>query len=130
MFPMRFMLPGCLVVLLLGSLAAAPVADIAGKWTADTFMSASGDSTPVPTTFTFAVNGDTLSGNVSSSAGTFDIQDGKIDGNSLTFTIQVTGGAPFKMFYDGRLTDKGHDFIVKVEGRDRSDHFVATRSSR
>ena len=127
---MRFLLPGFLVVLLVGSLGASPGTDIAGEWTAETFMSASGDSTPVPTTFTFAINGEHLTGAVSSSAGTFDIQSGKIDGDSLTFTIQVTGGTTFKMFYDGRLTDEGVDFIVKVEGRDRSDHFIAKRLDR
>ena len=116
-----------LTILLVGSLAATPAADISGKWAAETFMSASGDSTPMPTTFTFAVEGDTVTGKVSSSAGDFDIQDGKIDGNSITFTIQVSGGTTFKMYYDGRVVDEGLDFIVKVEGRDRSDHFVATR---
>ena len=124
---MRFYLTGFLAALVVSSLIAAPAADITGKWTAETFMSASGDSTPMPTTFTFAVSGDSLTGTVSSAAGTFDIEDGKIDGDAITFTIQVTGGSPFKMFYDGRVVDEGLDFIVKVEGRDRSDHFVAKR---
>jgi hypothetical protein len=29
--------------------------------------------------------------------------------------------------YDGRITEEGIDFIAKIEGGERSDHFLAKR---
>ena len=125
---MRFLTFECLILLLAGSLAAAATIDITGKWTAQTLMGPSGSETPVPTTFTFKVDGAKLTGTVQSPRGTFEIVDGKVGGESITFSVLVvTSSARFKMLYDGRITADGIDFISKIEGGDRSDHFLARR---
>jgi hypothetical protein len=118
-----------LIFLLVASLAAAPPADITGKWTAETLMAHGGAEQAIPTTFTFQVEGAKLTGSVESPRGKYEIQDGKVDGDAVTFSIVVTPGNS-KMLYDGRIEDAGIDFITKIIGSDRSDHFLAERSSQ
>jgi hypothetical protein len=125
---MKFMTFGRLILLVVmaGALTASPTTDISGKWTAETFMEAGGASLPVPTTFTFKVDGGKLTGSMKSSSGTFEIEDGKVEGDITTFSIVINGA---KMLYDGKISEEGIDFIVRVYDRDRSDQFVATRVS-
>jgi hypothetical protein len=107
-------------------MAAAPATDISGQWTAQTLMGPSGSEQAIPTTFTFTVQGGKLAGTVETSRGKYEIRDGKVDGNTVTFSILVTGGN-FKLLYDGRITEEGIDFIAKIEGGERSDNFLAKR---
>jgi hypothetical protein len=125
---MKFLAVEVLMFLLVASLAAAPPTDINGTWTADTLMAHGGAEQAIPTKFTFKVEGEKLTGTVESPRGKYEIQDGKINGDAVTFNIVVTPGN-FKMMYDGRITDEGIDFIAKIEGGERSDHFVAERST-
>ena len=90
-------------------------------------MSSSGADTPVQTTFLLKREGDKLTGTVSSVRGGYEIVDGKVDGDSVVFSIVVTGDTSFKILYDGRVTTEGIGFITTFEGRDRSDHFIAKR---
>jgi hypothetical protein len=125
--PLRLITLECLILLLALSLAAAPATDVTGQWTAQTIMGPSGAETPLPTTFTFKVEGAKLTGTVQSPRGTFEILDGKIEGDAMKFSILVTGGAKIKILYDGKVTADGIDFISHYEGSDRSDHFLAKR---
>ena len=88
-------------------------------------MGAGGSESPVETTFTFQVTGDKLTGTVSSSHGEFEIQDGKVDGDSITFSLVVPGA---KILYDGEVVEEGVDFLASFEGRGpyRSLHRQAT----
>ena len=124
---MRLITLECVVLLLAVSLAAAPTSDVTGQWTAQTIMGPSGAESPLPTTFTFKVEGGKLTGTVQSPRGTFEILDGKIEGDAMKFSILVTGGAKIKILYDGKVTADGIDFISHYEGSDRSDHFLAKR---
>lgn len=117
-----------LAFLLIVSLAAAPSTDISGTWTAETMMAHGGATQATPTTFTFKVEGDKLTGTVKGPEGEYEIKDGKIDGRTVTFNITVTPGNA-KMMYDGRIDDDGIDFITKFEGGERSDQFLAERAS-
>jgi hypothetical protein len=90
-------------------------------------MGPSGAETPLPTTFTFRVEGGKLTGTVTSPRGTFEIQDGNIEGDSIKFSILITAGAKIKILYDGKVTADGIDFLSHYEGSDRSDHFLAKR---
>jgi hypothetical protein len=119
---------GCLILLLAASLAAAPTTDISGKWGGRTFMAPSGSETPLPITLTFKVEGDKLTGALSSPRGNYEIIEGKIGGDSVTFSALVgAGNNRLKMLFDGRITADGIDFISKFAGGDRSDHFIAKR---
>jgi len=113
----------CLLILTIGDLAAA---DISGTWAADTLMGAGGAQQPVPTIFTFKVEGATLTGTVASPAGEFEIHDGKVDGDSILFSVDAAGAA---ISYDGLVKEEGIDFIARFVGRDRSNHFLATKSA-
>ena len=124
---MRLITLECVILLLAVSLAAAPTTDITGQWTAQTIMGPSGAETPLPTTFTFKVEGGKLTGTVQNSRGTFEILDGNIEGDSMKFSILVTAGGKIKILYDGKVTADGIDFISHYEGSDRSDHFLAKR---
>ena len=87
-------------------------------------MAAGGGDSPVEATFTFKAAGDKLTGAVSSSRGEYEIQDGKVDGDSITFSLVVPGA---KILYDGKIGEEGIDFLASFEGRGRTDHFVAKR---
>jgi hypothetical protein len=124
---MRFSTLAFLILLLIVPLPGA-AADIAGKWTAQTLMGSSGSEQAIATTFDFQVDGAMLTGTVESPRGRYEILDGKVEGDSVVFAIQLTGGGA-KLKYDGRISADGIDFISKIDGTDRSDHFLAARPS-
>ncbi|MCC7235792.1 MAG: hypothetical protein IT163_10845 [Bryobacterales bacterium] len=89
-------------------------ADVNGKWTAtQTF----GDRT-IETTMNFKADGSTLTGTISGRRGDTEITDGKIDGDTITFSVK-------------RQTQKG-DFTSKYSGKVAGDeiHFTTTMMER
>lgn len=80
-------------------------ADIAGNWKA----TAEGPNGSMSRTFTFKVDGTKLTGEtVSSMVGKSTIEQGKIDGDNLSFVLQVK-------FQDNEMTIK---YTGKVTGKD------------
>lgn len=110
------------VFLALGSLTAL-AADFSGKWTADV-------TTPRGTqtlTFDFHVDGSALTGKVTSPRGESDITDGKVGGDTITFTQTVNfNGNEFKMSYAGKADGDTIKFTRQAGDRPAVD-FVATR---
>jgi hypothetical protein len=86
-----------LIVLAMG--VAAYAADVDGKWTG----SVQGPQGEFPVSFTFKADGAKLTGTTSGLDGMpVPIQDGKIDGNTITFTVTFDfGGMPFMLSYKG-----------------------------
>ena len=86
----------------------ASAADISGKWTADV----PGGRGPVATTFVFMQSGSTLSGSIDAGRGANMIADGKVDGNTVTFSVTVAGrdGTPNKQTYTGKINGDSIDF--------------------
>jgi hypothetical protein len=66
----------------------AIVADLTGKWTG-TITTPDGQQLPV--TYTFKADGTTLTGTAESPAGVVPIDNGKIDGDKFTFSVNVSG---------------------------------------
>jgi len=93
------------VVLFLACSAFA--ADINGKWNA-TFNSPDGQSMEL--VFTFQVDGDTLTGTVTSPMGEMQVTDGKVVGDAITFTIDAGG---FSIVHTG--TVEGDEMTIKTE---------------
>lgn len=122
---MKLTAVNCLALFLLGVLTLAAANQVAGIWTGRMHMGGGGAESPVDTTFTFEVDGSKLTGTVSSSRGTFEIQNGKLAADSLTFTLEVPDA---RILFDGRMTEEGIDFIAEFEGRGRSDNFIAKRA--
>ena len=108
--------------LALGSITAL-AADFSGKWTADV-------TTPRGTqtlTFDLHVDGAVVTGKVTSPRGDSDITDGKIDGDTITFTQTVNfNGNEFKMTYSGKADGDTIKFTRQAGDRPPTN-FVATR---
>ena len=77
-------LVGCTVLICL-----AAVADLTGKWTG-AVRTPNGD---FPLSYTFKVDGETLTGTAETQAGSTPITDGKISGNNFTFGLDFNGTA-------------------------------------
>ena len=77
----------------------AHAADVDGSWTG-TLSSPMGD---IPVAFTFKADGEKLTGKTMGPDGTdVPIQDGKVDGKNISFTVTFDfGGMPFMLPYKG-----------------------------
>jgi hypothetical protein len=77
----------------------AYAADVDGTW-AGTVQGPMGD---IPVSFTFKADGTKLTGSTTGlDGGQVQIMDGKIDGNTITFTVTFDfGGMPFMLSYKG-----------------------------
>jgi hypothetical protein len=127
------------LALLLAVMAVA--ADINGKWKADftspdgtartntfTFKADGGkdftspDGTARTNTFTFKVDGGKLTGTVAGSQDETQIQNGKIDGDDISFTAERPFG---KFTYSGKAG--GNEIKFKVTFNDQSFEMTAKR---
>jgi hypothetical protein len=108
--------------LTLGS-AAVLAADFSGKWTADV-------TTPRGTqtyNFDFHVNGAALTGKITNPRGEFDITEGKIDGDNISFTqVMNFNGNEMKMVYTGKADGDTIKFTRQAGDRPAVS-FTATR---
>ena len=88
-------------VLALAIATSAFAADVAGKWKAQ-YQSPDGQQRE--STFTFAVSGETLTGTVASAMGEAKIEEGKVSGDTITFTITRNfQGNDVKVKYAGKV---------------------------
>ena len=107
-----------LLVVAIGALAA----DISGKWTAQV-PGRGGQSREA--TFTFKVDGDKLTGTMSDGqGGTVAIADGKVSGETVSFTISTERG---KRIYTGTIS--GGEIKFKREGGQNPQEFTAKRTT-
>ncbi|MEK7408776.1 MAG: hypothetical protein AAB225_27235 [Acidobacteriota bacterium] len=98
---------------------AAAAADVSGKWRAE-FTTP--DGTQRVNTFTFKVEGGKLTGTVAGSQDETPIQNGKIDGDEISFTAE----RPFGRFtYKGKAG--GNEIKFKVEFGEQSFEITAKR---
>lgn len=102
--------------------AFAYFAGIAGKWTA---MLKGPDGNEFPITYSFiTINDKQLVGTVTSEIGTFDISDGKIQGDSLWFTANIK---TMKIKNKGRYYADGDSISLYVGAR--STHTTLKRAA-
>jgi hypothetical protein len=103
----------------------ASAADITGTWkgTAET------PAGKVQRTFNFKVDGSKLTGEATSDVlGNSTIQDGTINGDTITFTIDVTiQGNQAKANYTGKIEGDQIKMSVKVEGVEQTIEYSVTR---
>ena len=89
-----------LVLCLLAAPAQAQDMNVAGKWET-TRETPRGTMT---STFTFQVEGNTLTGTVGSRIGDTEISEGTIDGNKISFKVVMSrGDRTFEMAYSGTV---------------------------
>ncbi len=91
-------------------LVTAAAADASGKWKAE-FTTA--DGTARVNTFTFKVDGATLTGTVAGAQDETPIQNGKVSGDEISFTAE----RPFGNFsYKGKMSGDEIKFKVDFNG--------------
>jgi hypothetical protein len=111
-------------VLLMAAFAISSfAADINGKWKA-VFETPNGQQESI---FDLKADGSTLNGTISGRRGEAKIQDGKIDGNNVTFNVvRNFNGQDFKIDYKGKI--EGDELKLTVTfGGDRTFDMVAKR---
>jgi hypothetical protein len=116
--------------------AAASAADVSGTWTAE--VPGRGGQTRTQT-FTFKVDGNTLTGTVSGPRGETPISDGKINGDEISFSVvREFNGNTFRMNYTGKVSGDEIQFKASPAGGPgggrggrggRGMEFTAKRSS-
>jgi hypothetical protein len=97
----------------------ATAADVSGKWRAEF---STPDGTQRVNTFTFKMDGDTVTGTVAGSQDETAIKDGKVSGDAISFTAD----RPFGTFiYKGRIS--GDEIRFTVQFGDNSFDITAKR---
>src|ERR1700682_3664347 len=115
-----------LAITLLTCTLALWSADISGKWTAQV-PGRNGQMREV--TFTLTASGDSLTGTMSGRNGDIPIADGKISGDTVSFSVtQDRGGNTVKQTFTGKAT--GGEIKFKREGgQGEPIEFVAKKAS-
>jgi len=112
---------------MIGGLALAATmfaADITGKWAGEV-DSPNGKR---PVTMTFKADGDKLTGSVSGRNGDTPIEDGKISGDDVSFTVtRKFNDNEFKMNYTGKI--KGDSIDLKYKMRDNEVSLTLKRAT-
>lgn len=89
-------------------------ADISGQWVADV-PGRQGQTQNY--TFTFKVEGEKLTGTITTPRGESPISDGKIAGDEVSFTQTLEfGGNQVKFLYKGKVSDNEIKFTRQREG--------------
>jgi hypothetical protein len=98
---------------------------VSGTWKA----TAEGPNGTIERTFVFKVDGAKLTGETTSSMmGKSAIEDGKVDGDSLSFTITINfQGNDMKVNYKGKL--EGDTLSMRAEVGDRTIEWKAKRAN-
>ncbi|MGE5647519.1 MAG: hypothetical protein ACM336_17210 [Acidobacteriota bacterium] len=106
---------------------AAYAADVTGKWTAQ--MPGRGGQVR-EVTFNLKVEGDQLTGTVSGPRGESPISDGKIDGDTISFTQAISfNGNEMKILYKGKVSNDEIKFTRERQGGEgRTQEFTAKRA--
>ena len=97
---------------LLAAASLASAADVDGRWLAE-FETRRG---PSELEFTFKVEGDKLTGTVANMMGDFEIQDGKIEGNEISFKQIMNFRREITILYIGKIEGDEIRFTRKAEG--------------
>ena len=105
---------------------SAFAADVTGKWTA-TMEGRNGQTREM--TYNLKADGDKLTGNVATARGEREIENGKISGDEISFTMTTNmGGESRKMTYTGKLSgDDELKMTMKMDGSDNAREFTAKR---
>ncbi len=101
-------------------------ADVNGKWIGE-FTTP--DGTTRQTTFNFEVSGETLTGTVASTRGESKIEEGKVVGDDISFSVTRNfGGNDMKFVYKGKVAGDEIKFTVTVGDGERTFEMTAKRA--
>ena len=112
------------ILLVCATALSAFAADVNGKWKA-TYETPNGQT--MQSLFDFKAEGSNLTGTVTGRSGEAKIQEGKVEGDNITFSVlRNFNGQEFKLGYKGKI--EGDEIKMTVSfGEDRSFDMVAKR---
>lgn len=107
---------------------AAAAADVTGSWTADV---PGRQGNTMQTTFNLKADGSSLSGTVATQRGEMPIENGKVDGDHISFTTTMKmQDQEFKISYKGVVKDGTIEFTREREGgQGQAQKFTAKKAS-
>lgn len=106
---------------------AASGAEINGQWKAEYTIP---DGSTRQSTFTFKQDGEKLTGTVAGARGEAEIQEGKVSGDEISFSvIRNFGGNEVKLTYKGKVAGDEIKFKISFEGADREFEMTAKKIS-
>jgi hypothetical protein len=105
------------------AVAFAAFADLNGKW-AGTLAAPDGNEYPL--NYTFKIDNDKLTGTGTSTQGITDITEGKIKGDSLSFSIDVGG---VKVLNTGKYFSVGDSISLNVDYQGFKMHSTLKRAA-
>jgi hypothetical protein len=102
-----------LTIVFFATVISCYAADVDGKWTGN-MATPNGD---VPVNFTFKADGATLTGTTGGPAGEIKIENGKVDGSNISFSVTFDfNGMPFTMNYKGIVASSEIKFTIDIFG--------------
>jgi hypothetical protein len=106
---------------------SALAADIGGKW----MGTAEGPNGPLERTFTFKVDGSTLTGETESQLiGKSTIKDGKVEGDNITFSITANfQGNEMTLTYKGKIAGDQIKLTVDIPALGKPVEYTLKRAS-
>jgi len=114
------------VVVLALAAAGAWAGDVNGMWVAE-FTTPNGQTRE--STFNFEVDGKELTGTVSGRQGGTPIDEGKIAGDEISFSVtRDFGRGEMKFLYEGTVSGDEIEMTVTIEDRDRTFEMTAKRA--
>lgn len=104
-------------ILMTAALAvSAFAADVSGKW-ATTFKTPDGQERK--SSMTLKADGSKLTGTMEGRQGSVEIQDGKIDGDNISFSVtRKFQDNEFKMNYKGKVSGDDMKLTIEVNGNE------------
>ena len=110
---LKFVATLLFAVILAAFASAADITDINGKWQAKM----PGPMGEIEVLFDFQSDGDKLTGTVSNAMmGQSEIQEGKINGDQITFKQVMERGRTITFAYSGKIQDGEIEFTRQIEG--------------
>ena len=115
------------LALLTASVFSLAAADVSGKWTAEM---PGRDGATTTSTFDLKADGSKVTGTMTNPRGEQTITDGKVEGDSVTFTVVMKmGDNERKLMFSGVMSGDTIKFTRSMEGNDRKQEFTAKRST-
>lgn len=115
---------GFAVLLFALGTVSALAADFNGKWTA----TVTGPRATQNLAFNFHVDGSAVTGTITTPRGDMEITDGKVDGDTITFTQVMQGQKQVKVVYTGKADGDTIKFS-RQRGERPAVEFTATRAA-
>jgi hypothetical protein len=108
------------LVVALGTASVAFGGDVSGRWVG----SVDTPDGPLELTYELKVEGETLSGTVTSAMGTVALSNGKVSGPKLTYDVQIEMGT---ITHEATVNDAGDEIAVKATGDWGTSEYVVKR---